>query len=171
MAPTNTYSTSELELRIDQARLHNDWRSVVELVERYAEVFEVGAVSHAVSKDKSRSFYWTVLAEVMIYSKMNFEKASYCALKAAEFDSDSIQWRIVLVKVLLARFQDAIPSPKRFFKRTVAEDDASTMPKSSHVDKSSYTNALQVYTSLAYDFINSDIRVCLQTSKMTSNNP
>jgi hypothetical protein len=154
MASGSTYSTSELELKIDQSRLNNNWKSVIELVERYAQIFEVGAVSHTVSKDKSRAYYWTVMAEVMMYNKMNLEKASYCALKAAEFDPDTIQWKVVLVKVLLARFESVMPSPKRkFSKRPVSEEDTSAIPKPSQVDKTSYVNALQVEYDLSQRFL------------------
>ena len=145
MTTANTYSTKELEARIDNCRLENDWKGACDLVERYARIFDVGAASTAVSTDKSRSFYWTVMAEVVMYHNANFEKASYCLCKAAAYSPDAIQWRIILVKVLLARFQDVISLTCRMRNTGMkAGTPTDGPPQTLHIDDSSYVNALQV---------------------------
>jgi hypothetical protein len=100
--PTQTYSPSELEGRIDLHRIQRDWASVLQLCERYAHLFDVGEVEGG-SSNRSRAFYWGVMAEVMLFLHKDFQKAAYCVKSSADFNPHTLDWRVHSSKVLLAR--------------------------------------------------------------------
>jgi len=148
----SSYNPKELESRIDGHRLGNDWKSVCGLIERYARVFDVGAVSTAVDSDRSRSYYWTVMAEIMAYYYTDIETAGYCVVKASESDECSIEWRVLLAKILLERFGSIIlPSKEPRRKESAHTEDAGSRSPNfnsptrgiSNIDTSVYTEAIE----------------------------
>jgi hypothetical protein len=85
---------------------------------------------------KSKSYYWTISSEIALYANHDVEKASHCLLKAAEFDDDNIQWRIILSKVLLERFRDLLSNSD------TSGSISSTFP--TELDNTSFNEAIQV---------------------------
>lgn len=80
---------------------------IVPLLERYARIYD-GALNSNQMTLKSKSYYWVVSSEVALYVNQDFDKTSHCLMKAAEFNEENIEWRIVLSKLLLESFKNII---------------------------------------------------------------
>jgi hypothetical protein len=111
------------------------------LLERYARIFDAGTITPGVSQIKSKSYYWVVSAEIAFYANKDVEKASQCLMKAAEFDPENIQWRIILSKLLLERFKDLLSNGESSLSFTVS---TSSQPK---IDETPILDAIQVTVS------------------------
>lgn len=100
------YNVSELEVSIDKLRHIRDWAAVGALIKRYAHVFDIGCASEGGTNfkgERSRAYYWVVMAEVMIHQNKDLQNAGFCITRSAERDPNFGLWRITLVKILLIR--------------------------------------------------------------------
>ena len=100
------YSVSDLEVSIDSLRQKQDWTAVSSLIKRYAHVFDIGCASDNgdnLNGERSRAYYWVVMAEVMIHHNKDLQNAGFCVIRSAERDAHFSPWRILLVKILLLR--------------------------------------------------------------------
>lgn len=100
------YNPDELELKIDRFRMDRDWNGVLKSIEIYAHVFAVGAAVHSKQHENLehiRAYYWTVMAELMLEKKHDYLKAFGCVKRSSEIGPHYIDWRIMLIRVLLGR--------------------------------------------------------------------
>jgi len=98
------YNADELEGKIDGCRLHRNWGAVVKYIEKYAHVFAVGVGQHSrqhADIKGVRAYYWTVMAEILLEKKRDYIKAFGCIKKASEIQNDYVDWRVILVRMLL----------------------------------------------------------------------
>lgn len=77
------------------------------MLERYARLY-AGGLNSDFETLKSKSFYWVASSEIAFYVNKDFDKTFHCLLKAAEFNRENIEWRIVLSKLLLECFKDLL---------------------------------------------------------------
>ena len=92
---------------------------------------------------RSKSYYWTVSSEIALYANHDVERASYCLMKAAEYDENNIQWRIILSKVLLERFKDLISTGDS--PVTISSNNFH-----SELNEKSFSEAIQVWSFFSY---------------------
>lgn len=100
------YNPDVLEEKIDKFRMDGDWNGVLKSVEKYAHVFAVGAAVHSKQHEnleQIRAYYWTVMAELMLEKKHDYLKAFGCVKRSSEIGPQFVDWRIMLVRVLLGR--------------------------------------------------------------------
>lgn len=122
---TESYNPAELESRIDLHRLQNDWSGVFELCKRYSHIYDVGEAESG-TNPKSRGFYWTVLSEVMLFNQNNLEEAAFCIKSAAEANQSSLEWKILLAKVLCARTNDILQDISLTEKKDISNTSISS---------------------------------------------
>jgi hypothetical protein len=118
-------------------------KGIPSLLERYARIFDAGTITPVASQLKSKSYYWVVSAEIALYANRDVERASQCLMKAAEFDPENIQWRIILSKVLLQRFKSLLSIPET---PTPASSFTPTSPLPPEISETQIHDAIQVHT-------------------------
>jgi hypothetical protein len=94
------HEPAQLEREIDQGRLHNQWHTVLKLLERLTLICNIGAASLNVDA-KLRTYYWTVMAEVLMEHLCDYPGAMACVRKAVELDHNATEWRIIFARLLL----------------------------------------------------------------------
>jgi hypothetical protein len=137
------YNVSELEISIDHLRDTRDWSAVSALIKRYAHVFDIGCASKGGTNftgERSRAYYWVVMAEVMIHQNKDMQNAGFCITRSAERDPDFGLWRIVLVKILLIRTRKLIHQDSSLMKS--ASGDYSEPEIAPATDKHSASRSL-----------------------------
>lgn len=91
------------------------------------------------------------MAEITTYQKKDLESASHCIIKSAECNPDNIQWRILLCKILLERFQDLI-SDEAIQSQTLNQH--STSKHFDNINDSSYREAMEVINYYHLNYLN-----------------
>ena len=136
-AKRQEYNVSELEISIDRLRQLRDWPAVSSLIKRYAHVFDIGCASEGGTNfrgERSRSYYWVVMAEVMIHQNKDMQNAGFCITRAAERDPDFGLWRVILVKILLMRTKK-LSNHDSTMKSTSGDSDSEFFPLKGKKDK------------------------------------
>ena len=105
------FHPNHIEREIDQGRLHNQWTTVLALLERLARTCDIGAAQLNVDA-KLRTYYWTAMAELLLAHQHDYPGAMVCIRKAVELDCNATEWRIILVRILLEwTSQIILPGP------------------------------------------------------------
>ena len=94
------YHPGHIEREIDQCRQHNQWQTVLKLLERLAHTCDVGAAQLNIDA-KLRTYYWTVMAEFLLEHRYDYPGAMVCIRKAVELDCNATEWRIIFTRLLL----------------------------------------------------------------------
>lgn len=95
---------NHVETFIDACRLSGDWDGVLSGIKRYAHIFDIGAATftaqHA-SLDSVRAYYWVCMAETVYQTKGDYLNAIDCAKRAVGIDTNCIEARIIIARILL----------------------------------------------------------------------
>jgi len=65
-----------LQIEIEQGRLHNQWPSVLKLMEKITYICDIGAVQLNVDA-KLRTYYWTVMAEIVMEHRHDYTEVLF----------------------------------------------------------------------------------------------
>ena len=100
----NEYNPQALEEFIDASRSLCDWTSVISGIERYAHLFDVGAASYTrqhTEIHEIRSYYWICMAQVVLYTRKDYNNAIDCSRRAIDINRSNIDAVVVLSQILL----------------------------------------------------------------------
>jgi hypothetical protein len=104
MERATAYSPDQLEHIIDSFRFSGNWDAALKGLERYAQVFDIGAATASKqhwSSDDARCFYWSVMCEAMLEYRGSRQQAMVCIKKAARYNAAYPDWRIFMCRILL----------------------------------------------------------------------
>ena len=142
------YDADALEGKIDSSRMQRNWGNALKSIEKYAHVFAVGVAVHSRQNadiNIVRSYYWTVVAEILMEKKKDYLKAYGCIKKAYEIAPNCDDWRILLVRLLLIQISPVQLSPND--SNNNAKNDEST----SNGDTISLCDQLSIADPAEYD--------------------
>ena len=146
------YDADALEGKIDNARMQRNWGNALKSIEKYAHVFAVGVAVHSRQNadiNIVRSYYWTVVAEILMEKKKDYLKAYGCIKKAYEIAPNCDDWRILLVRLLLIQISPMQLSPNS--NADLSVDSKQNDESTSNGDTISLCDQLSIADPAEYD--------------------
>lgn len=102
---------TDLESKIDLARLDQRWDDAKKLIAQYETLFDIGSelitAQHSTIKEM-KSYYWVCMSEVSFYTTGDFNIAIDSLRRATAFYYPSIDVRIIAARLVLFAFKETV---------------------------------------------------------------